>query len=152
MRGAAVICWRPRLTVADRRGRRVWMIFLMLTPVRVCASRETARAVNTMVRWASIASRVRANIGRAGLDAAVTAELLARLDALDDGTRLLCHGDLNAENVMLTARGPVAIDWLSAVTGPPAAICRKKSSSAEPREPRTFPKRTLANVVARLPL
>ena len=37
------------------------------------------------------------------------------------------------------------------VTGPPAAIWRKKSSSAEPREPRTFPNRTLAKVVGWLP-
>jgi hypothetical protein len=36
--------------VADPKGRRVWMIFFMLTPVRACASWETASAANTMVR------------------------------------------------------------------------------------------------------
>ena len=65
MRGRAVICWRPRLMVADRSGRRVWTIFLMLTPVRSWASRETARAANTTVRWASMLSRIRWNMGRA---------------------------------------------------------------------------------------
>ena len=37
------------------------------------------------------------------------------------------------------------------VTGPPAAIWRKNSSSAEPRDPRTLPKRTLANRVGARP-
>ena len=65
MRGGAVICWLPRLMVAVRNGRSVWTIFLMLTPVRAWASRETASAANTMVRWASMLSRMRWNIGRA---------------------------------------------------------------------------------------
>jgi hypothetical protein len=51
--------------VAVRSGRSAWTIFLMLTPVRACASRETASAANTMVRWASMLSRIRWNIGRA---------------------------------------------------------------------------------------
>src|SRR3954447_461865 len=48
MRGGAVMCWLPRLIVADRNGRRVWMIFLMLTPVRACASREIASAAKLL--------------------------------------------------------------------------------------------------------
>src|SRR5688572_16838217 len=39
MRGG-VICWWPRLMVAVRSGRSAWMIFLMLAPVRACASRD----------------------------------------------------------------------------------------------------------------
>ena len=37
-----------------------------------------------------------------------------------DGTSLL-HLDLHAENVLMTADGPVVIDWPNAVTGPAAA-------------------------------
>ena len=51
----ALSCRRPKVIVADRSGRRVCRIFLMLRPVRAWASRETARAANTMVRWASTA-------------------------------------------------------------------------------------------------
>jgi hypothetical protein len=51
--------------VAERSGRS-WRITLrMARPVRFWVSRATARAVNTMVRCASIASRVRTNTGRA---------------------------------------------------------------------------------------
>ena len=51
--------------VADRSGRS-WRITLrMARPVRLWVSRATARAVNTMVRCASIASRLRTNMGRA---------------------------------------------------------------------------------------
>ena len=53
-------------------------------------------------------------------------------------------------------RRPVSTDpWLTkrvmagsvTVTGPPSAIWRANTSSAEPRDPSTFPKRTLANTV-----
>ena len=37
------------------------------------------------------------------------------------------------------------------VTGPPAATCRANNSSAEPRDARTLPKRTLAKVVRWVP-
>jgi len=59
--------WTAPLTaiVAERRGRS-WRITLrMARPVRSWISRATARAVNTMVRCASIASRLRTNMGRA---------------------------------------------------------------------------------------
>jgi len=41
-----------------------------------------------------------------------------RLRALPDGTAL-CHGDFHPENILLTARGPVVIDWGSASRGDP---------------------------------
>ena len=63
--GSASRCWSPMRMVTWRRGRRVWMIFFRLTPERSWRSRAIARAANTMVRWASIASRVWWKIGRA---------------------------------------------------------------------------------------
>ena len=54
-----------RSMVAERRGLRVRRNRRRESPVRVWTSRLTASAVNTMVRWASMASRVRANIGLA---------------------------------------------------------------------------------------
>src|SRR5674476_1129966 len=51
--------------VAERRGRSWRTTLRMARPVRFWVSRATARAVNTMVRCASIASRVRWNMGRA---------------------------------------------------------------------------------------
>ena len=51
--------------VAERSGRSWRTTLRMVKPVRFWTSRDTARAVKTMVRCASIASRFRANSGRA---------------------------------------------------------------------------------------
>jgi Ser/Thr protein kinase RdoA (MazF antagonist) len=60
-------------------------------------------------------------VGRApGLTAATRDRLLAGLAALPDG-ELICHSDLHPENVLLTAHGPLAIDWMDVVRGNPAA-------------------------------
>ncbi len=45
---------------------------------------------------------------------------LAVLDRLPDGDRL-CHGDFHPDNVILTKKGPVVIDWIDASAGLPAA-------------------------------
>jgi hypothetical protein len=64
---------------------------------------------------------MRANIERTALPATTKDELFAILEELDDGERLLCHGDLTVENVIMTSTGPIAIDWLTATAGVPAA-------------------------------
>ena len=46
------------------------------------------------------------------------------MSALPEDNRL-CHGDFHPDNVVLTPRGPVVIDWLTAVQGAAAAdVCR----------------------------
>lgn len=44
---------------------------------------------------------------------------LGHLEELPDGNAL-CHGDFHPENIILTARGPVVIDWEGATRGHPA--------------------------------
>lgn len=44
--------------------------------------------------------------------------LLGLLETLPDGDRL-CHGDFHPLNVLITARGPVIIDWIDAASGHP---------------------------------
>jgi aminoglycoside phosphotransferase (APT) family kinase protein len=46
--------------------------------------------------------------------------VLAALDKLPDGDRL-CHYDFHPDQVLLTARGPVIIDWMTGRQGHPAA-------------------------------
>ncbi|MBN1287750.1 MAG: phosphotransferase [Anaerolineae bacterium] len=46
--------------------------------------------------------------------------ILQALHALPDDNAL-CHGDLHPENVLMTARGPVIIDWIDATQGHPLA-------------------------------
>lgn len=54
------------------------------------------------------------------------ARLLAHLDTLPDGDAV-CHGDFHPDNVILTARGPVTIDWITASRGAPMAdVARTK--------------------------
>lgn len=45
---------------------------------------------------------------------------LRALEALPDGAQL-CHGDLHPGNVLMTARGPLIIDWMTAKRGNPVA-------------------------------
>jgi len=43
---------------------------------------------------------------------------LAVLDTCPDGDRL-CHGDYHPDNVLMTPRGPIIIDWMTATRGDP---------------------------------
>jgi Ser/Thr protein kinase RdoA (MazF antagonist) len=45
---------------------------------------------------------------------------LQRLERLPDGDAL-CHGDYHPDNVLVTQRGPIIIDWVSATRGHPLA-------------------------------
>ena len=55
-----------------------------------------------------------------GLSSEQRAQLLDRLGALPRGNAL-CHGDLHPLNVILSAQGPVVIDWVDATRGNPLA-------------------------------
>jgi uncharacterized protein (TIGR02172 family) len=48
------------------------------------------------------------------------ARALAALEALPDSDRL-CHNDFHPGNVIVTRRGPIVIDWMTASQGHPAA-------------------------------
>lgn len=55
-----------------------------------------------------------------GLTPALRQAVLVRLAGLQDGDTV-CHGDYHPGNVMMTAGGPVIIDWLTAGHGNPDA-------------------------------
>ena len=55
-----------------------------------------------------------------GLPDDLRALALERLASLPKGDRL-CHGDFHPGNIMLTKRGPVVIDWMTAMHGQPLA-------------------------------
>src|SRR5437870_5401499 len=55
-----------------------------------------------------------------GLTAELRYRLLAHLASRPDGDRV-CHGDFHPENVLVTARGLVVIDWMTATSGSAAA-------------------------------
>ena len=65
--------------------------------------------------------RLQNRIGRAELlTEDVRRAFLESLHALPDGDRL-CHGDFHPGNILMTARGPIIIDWVDAVRGNPLA-------------------------------
>jgi len=66
--------------------------------------------------------RLLAEVG-AGLDAAAGAGLVAAIEGHRDWSlrvdRVLCHGDVHPGNVVMTADGPVLLDWDLLCSGPP---------------------------------
>ena len=54
----------------------------------------------------------------AHLSEELKSKALALLKILPGGTNI-CHGDYHPENVLITERGPVVIDWMTASTGSP---------------------------------
>lgn len=59
-------------------------------------------------------------IAGSGLPADLARRAEAALGGLPDGDAL-CHYDLHPDNVLLTRRGPVVIDWMAAAVGHPLA-------------------------------
>jgi hypothetical protein len=57
---------------------------------------------------------------------ALRARALAALAALPGDTRL-CHGDLHPDNILMTRRGPIVIDWMTASSGNPFADVARTS-------------------------
>jgi aminoglycoside phosphotransferase (APT) family kinase protein len=63
--------------------------------------------------------RLKGAIERAqALPADLKRKTLGILETLPDGDRL-CHGDFHPDNVLMTPRGPIIIDWMTATRGDP---------------------------------
>ena len=61
-----------------------------------------------------------------GLSPDLKSVALEALAAMPQETRL-CHGDFHLDNVLMTARGPVVIDWIDAALGRPLADVARSS-------------------------
>lgn len=60
------------------------------------------------------------------LPESLKSQVLALLDSLPDGDRI-CHWDFHPDNVMLSERGPVVIDWMGAALGDASADLARTS-------------------------
>ena len=56
-----------------------------------------------------------------GLTDANQDRLINYLNELPSDRQVVCHGDFHPDNIMLTKRGPVVIDWMTAGSGEAAA-------------------------------
>ena len=63
---------------------------------------------------------------RVALPSHMKEALLKVLEQLPD-SNALCHGDFHPENILMTARGPIVIDWLTAKRGDPMADVARTS-------------------------
>lgn len=71
--------------------------------------------------------RLRGKIQKAeSLPPEIRQRVLALLESLPTDHRL-CHGDFHPDNVLLTANGPVIIDWIDATAGHPLADVARSS-------------------------
>ncbi len=82
--------------------------------------------VTTVPGLPPLVPRLRVELGSTVGDAGRRAELLARLDELDDGTLGVLHYDFHPNNVLVTPEDRwVVIDWLTVAAGPaPADLAR----------------------------
>jgi len=62
----------------------------------------------------------------APLPAKMKEALLKVLEHLPDGSAL-CHGDLHPDNIIMSSRGPIIIDWMGAKGGNPLADVARTS-------------------------
>jgi aminoglycoside phosphotransferase (APT) family kinase protein len=68
------------------------------------------------------------------LPPAIRDAALAALDRLPDGDSV-CHGDFHPDNILITGRGPVIIDWIAARRGHPLADVARTEFLLEAAEP-----------------
>ena len=66
------------------------------------------------------AGLIRAISNAPELEAAARARVLSALESLPDG-RSVCHGDYHPDNIIMSQRGPLVIDWMTATHGSPVA-------------------------------
>lgn len=97
---------------------RPWRIFGL---ARMLAETQVAMHARTAPGLRRMKDRLAAGIERADpLPPGYRQVALRALAALPDGDAI-CHGDYHPDNVILTGRGPVIIDWANVALGSPWA-------------------------------
>lgn len=93
----------------------------LLRSARLLAQLHASLHASTVPELPSQRERLENNIRAAGaLPPDVKEATLKALHKMPDDDRL-CHGDFHPDNVLMTARGPIVIDWIDAVRGNPLA-------------------------------
>jgi aminoglycoside phosphotransferase (APT) family kinase protein len=95
---------------------RPWLFF---SGIRQLADLHVAMHARTTPDLPPQRERLASKIQRAhGLSPELIDGSLAALQKLPQDNRL-CHGDFHPDNILVTSRGPVVIDWLDATRGHP---------------------------------
>ncbi|MBN2305933.1 MAG: phosphotransferase [Anaerolineae bacterium] len=107
----------PTLYQTIHAGRPWTLIAAARILAEVQAASHAYTAPDLPARRPQIAERITAAEGLSPGEKARLQEIVAQLP---DGDTL-CHNDLHPNNILVTARGPVAIDWMDASRGDPLA-------------------------------
>jgi aminoglycoside phosphotransferase (APT) family kinase protein len=112
-------------TMLEALGRRPWTLF---DSARQLAKLQVEmHTADIKVPLPAQRQRIAEKLQRAkGLPAGVRQARLDDLAKLPAGDRL-CHGDFHPDNVIITERGPVVIDWMDAALGNPLADVARTS-------------------------
>jgi len=114
---------------------------------RLHAQMHTCRPVGLPSQRRRLQERISA---AHGLSTGLKRVALTALDQLPDDT-VLCHGDYHPDNILLSARGPVIIDWVEATCGHPLAdVARTTLMMRHASVPPHVPGRRLIEVGRRL--
>jgi len=133
----------PRVYGLERVGGRLGVVLervegpsllqlLSARPWRVAAIARRLAEVHAAIHarrvegLTPLAQHLRWRIDRAALPEALRSRTLDALERLPAGDAV-CHGDLHPDNVVLTPRGPVVIDWPEISTGHPLADVARTS-------------------------
>jgi len=112
------------ISMLDDMRKRPW---LLLRHARSLADLQAQFHRLTVPGLHAYRSGLRHSIGRAPhLPESQRAQALDLLETLPDG-QALCHGDFHPGNVLISARGPVVIDWMTASLGSPWADVARTS-------------------------
>jgi Ser/Thr protein kinase RdoA (MazF antagonist) len=125
--GTVTIDGRCGLVLDRVEGTSLFVALLdgTVEAARVAAERFSALqlAINATVvdGLPDLVERLGVELTQSALDAALRDDLAARLTALDDGSRGVCHFDFHPNNVLVDGVVWVVIDWLTVASGPPVA-------------------------------
>jgi uncharacterized protein (TIGR02172 family) len=88
--------------------------------------------------------------GIKGMPEDVRQKLLDTLNSLPQQTAV-CHGDFHPENIMITERGPVILDWMDATSGSPLSdVARTALLMENAILPPDLPGRRIIELIRRL--
>jgi aminoglycoside phosphotransferase (APT) family kinase protein len=104
-------------TLVQHFAAQPWTI---LSSVRAFTDLHLAMHAQQFTGFPSQREQLRRKIGEADVPTSARQAALFQLDQLPEGTAL-CHGDYHPENVLITRRGPIIIDWTEATRGHPLA-------------------------------
>jgi len=111
-------------TMLEMAARRPWTLFRSAAQLAELHAAMHACPAEGLPRQRESLRRAIARAPR--LAETARAQALQALEALPDGDQL-CHGDYHPENILMSAGGPVVIDWMTATCGNPVADVARTS-------------------------